>query len=42
MTGYRPNKKPRAAEDLRKLADDLKCCYARFDTIDFSADRAAE
>lgn len=42
MTGYRPNKKPLAAEDLRKLADDLNCFYARFDTIDFSADRAAE
>ena len=40
MTGYRPNKKPLVAEDHRKLANDLKSFYARFDSTDFSSERA--
>ena len=40
MTGYKPNKKSLVADDLRKLAHDLNCFYARFDSTDFSAERA--
>lgn len=40
MTGYRSNKSL-VAEDLQKLAGDLKSFYAHFDTTDFSAERAA-
>ena len=41
MTGYNPNKKSLVADDPRKLAHDLNCFYARFDSTDFSAERAA-
>ena len=41
MTGYNPNKKSLVADDPRKLAHVLNCFYARFDSTDFSADRAA-
>ena len=41
MTGYNPNKKSLVADDPRKLAHDLNCFYSRFDSTDFSAERAA-
>ena len=41
MTGYNPNKKSLVADDPRKLSHDLNCFYARFDSTDFSAERAA-
>ena len=41
MTGYNPNKKSLVADDPRKLAHDLNCFYARFDSTDLSAERAA-
>ena len=41
MTGYNPNKKSLVADDPRKLAHVLNCFYARFDSTDFSAERAA-
>ena len=41
ITGYKPNKKSLVADDLRKLAHDLNWSYARFDSTDFSAERAA-
>ena len=41
MTGYNPNKKSLVADDPRKLAHDLNCFYARFDSTDFLAERAA-
>ena len=39
VTGYNPNKKSLVADDPRKLAHDLICFYARFDSTDFSAER---
>ena len=41
MTGYNPNKKSLVADDPRKLAHDLNCFYASFDSTDFSAEHAA-
>ena len=41
MTGYNPNKKSLVADDPRKLAHDLNCFYACFDSTDFLAERAA-
>ena len=41
MTGYNQNKKSLVADNSWKLAHDLNCFYARFDSTDFLAERAA-
>jgi hypothetical protein len=41
MTGYKPGKRALDVEDQQQLADELNTFYGRFDTADFSTERAS-